>query len=118
MSKGRVVKGIEKTWCSKLCVWETDNALRQNPIHSKQHGFRTDKNTETAISEVTDYIIQAAFDTIKPAQTRTSLQAHNIKKSYYKMVHNYITHRNLYYAMNNECARRSMQCKILDHSIQ
>ena len=53
------------------------------PMHTHQHGFRTDRNTETAISGATNYIekhiyngehvfldIQAAFDTIKPEAVR------------------------------------------------
>ena len=57
-----------------------DDALKQFPVHTQQHGFRTNRNTDTPISIVTDYIekhiynhkhiigvflvIQAAFDSI------------------------------------------------------
>ena len=72
-----MIKALEK-----LCVWESDKALLRNPVHTRQHGFRSDRNTITAISEVADYIeqnvffnkhvlavfldIQAAFDAISP----------------------------------------------------
>ena len=63
-----------------------NDALKNSPIHIQQHGFHTDRNTDTAISTVTDYIekhiyiynqkhvigvfldIQAAFDSIKPSK--------------------------------------------------
>ena len=60
--------------------WESDKALQTNPVHTRQHGFRADRNIVTAISEVTDFReqniffnkhvlavfldIQATFDTI------------------------------------------------------
>ena len=69
-----LLKGLER-----LCGWKMDEALTEYPVHTYQHGFRTDRNTETAISGVVDYIerhiyngkhvlavfldIQAAFDT-------------------------------------------------------
>ena len=40
----------------KLSVWEADKAIIRNPVYYKQHGFRPDRNTITAISEVTDFI--------------------------------------------------------------
>ena len=71
------VKALEK-----LCVMRTDTTIKKHPLHTNQHGFRTDRSTETAISEVANYIekhifygkhvlatfldIQAAFDTIDP----------------------------------------------------
>ena len=55
-------------------------------MHTRQHGFRSDRNTVTAISEVADYIeqniffnkhvlavfldIQAAIDTISPEKNK------------------------------------------------
>ena len=42
-----LIKALEK-----LCVWESDKALLRNPVHSRQHSFRSDCNTLTAISEV------------------------------------------------------------------
>ena len=69
-----LIKALEK-----LCVWESDKALLRKPVHTRQHGFRSDRSS---ITEVADYIepniffkehvltvfldIQAAFDTISP----------------------------------------------------
>ena len=76
-----LIKALEK-----LCVWEAGKALQSKPVHTKQHGFRTDRNMVTAISEVTDFIeqniffnkhvlaefldIQVAFDTINPIKIK------------------------------------------------
>ena len=76
-----LVKALEK-----LITWEVDRVLENNPLNKNQHGFRRDKNTETAISSNTDNIekhimygkpvigvflnIQAAFDTIKQLEKR------------------------------------------------
>ena len=46
-----LLKGLER-----LCGWKMDEALTRYPVHTYQHGFRTDRNTETAISGVVDYI--------------------------------------------------------------
>ena len=83
------VKALEK-----LCVWQTDKTILKAPIHKNQHGFRSDRSTETAISSVTDYIeqniyhnkhvlsvfldIQAAFNTIEPTHIRDALQRKGI----------------------------------------
>ena len=69
-----------------------DEALSDNPIHNSQHGFRNNRSTETAISEVADFIerniydgknvlavfldIQAAFDTIHPSTIKHKLLEH------------------------------------------
>ena len=75
------IKALEK-----MCVKYTDEKIKTQPLHTNQHGFRQDRSTETAISEVANYIkqniyynkhvlatfldIQAAFDTIEPEQIR------------------------------------------------
>ena len=41
------VKALEK-----ICVWHSDTKIKQIPLHINQHGFRTDRSTETAISAV------------------------------------------------------------------
>ena len=67
-----------------------DEIVKENPINKNQHGFRSDRSTETAISANTDYIkqhimygkpvvgvfldIQAAFETIKPSKIREALE--------------------------------------------
>ena len=33
-----------------------DEAIQSHPIHTMQQGFRNDRNTETVVSEVADYI--------------------------------------------------------------
>ena len=81
-----LIKALEK-----LCVWESDKALQKHPVHTRQHGFRADRNTVTAISEVTDFIeqniffnkyvlavfldIQAAFDTVSPEKIKSALKS-------------------------------------------
>ena len=62
-----------------------DEVLKLKPLHTQQHGFRTDRNTETAANYIEKHIysgehviavfldIQAAFDTIKPEAVRHSL---------------------------------------------
>ena len=37
-----LIKALEK-----LCVWESDKALQSNPVHTRRHGFRADRNTVT-----------------------------------------------------------------------
>ena len=39
----------------KMCVWKMDEAINQNPIHTLQHGFRNDRNTDTALSSAINY---------------------------------------------------------------
>ena len=77
-------------------------AIKSNPIHTRQHGIRHDRSTESAISEATNYIqshipkrkfcvgvyldIQAAFDSIKPHKIKEALIKHGGHK---KMVNWY-----------------------------
>ena len=88
-----------------------DEAIQSHPIHTMQLGFRNDRNTETAVSEVADYIesniynnkfvisvfldIQAAFDTIKPELIKEKLLEHGGDPIMVKWYYNYITHRNI-----------------------
>ena len=98
-----------------------DEALKTHPVHTKQHGFRTDRNTETAISAVADYIesniykdkivlaafldIQAAFDTIKPEVIKTKLLQHGGDPKMVQWYYNYIKHRNLHVEINGETVK-------------
>ena len=34
----------------RLAGWKMKIALKNNPVHTRQHGFRNDRSTETAIS--------------------------------------------------------------------
>ena len=113
-----LIKALEK-----LCVWESDQALQTNPVHTRQHGFRADRNTVTAISEVTDFIeqniffkkhisavfldIQAAFDTITPEKIKSALKEHGINPLVTKWYYKYITNRHLYLEIN-KCKSTSM----------
>ena len=101
-----LVKALER-----LAGWKMDEAIQSHPIHTMQHGFRNDRNTETAVSEVADYIekniynnkfviaifldIQAAFDTIKPALIKEKLLEHGGDSKMVNWYYNYITHRNI-----------------------
>ena len=115
---GKVDYKIPKAWrpislsnyliktLEKLITWETARVIKQNPIHEKQHGFRSDRSTETAISANVDYIeqhilmgksvlgvfldIQAAFDTIKPELIRSKLIEHGGDSDMVDWYYNYI----------------------------
>ncbi len=51
-----ILKTLEKVWC-----WELNfTALRENPLSSNQHAFRSGYSTETALSNMVEYI-EAAF---------------------------------------------------------
>jgi len=106
-----LVKTLEK-----LCVWRMDEALLDNPIHTRQHGFRSDRNTETALSSAVNYIekhifndkivigvfldIQAAFDTIKPQAIVDALIKHGGDPEMVNWYYEYITHRNIFTEIN------------------
>ena len=45
-----ILKALER-----LCGWHMDEVLKLNPLQDNQYGFRTDRNTETAISIATNY---------------------------------------------------------------
>ena len=84
----------------KLCVWDTDEQLIDNPVHKQQHGFRTGRCTESAISGTIYFIeqqklnnktcltlfldIKGAFDNICPEHIRQEL--HKKKVRYGRMV--------------------------------
>ena len=107
----------------KLCCRNMDAKIELNPIHTRQHGFRTDRNTETSISNVVKYIethihqeqhvlavfldIQAAFDTIDPKQVKNALLLHGGDPTMVKWYYNYITHRNLHIEVKGSEAKLS-----------
>ena len=108
-----ILKALER-----LCGWHMDEVLKTNPLHSNQHGFRTDRNTETAISSAANYIekyiyngehvvgvfldIQAAFDTISPNAVKEALLKRGGDKKMVLWYHSCITHRNLHIEINGE----------------
>ena len=101
----------------KLCCWHMDENIARNPLHVRQHGFRNDRNTDTALSNVVNYIesyinneqyvlavfldIQAAFDTIDSNKIYTELVNYEADKDMAKWYLNYIKHRNLHLEVNN-----------------
>ena len=119
-----------------------EDAIKHSPVHSQQHGFHTDRNTDTAISTVTDYIerhiynqkqvigvfldIQAAFHSIRPSKIKEVILQHGgdpLKVDWY---YSYISHRNMYVDINGHqisCTtslgfpQGGIQCQILDHCL-
>ena len=97
----------------RLVGWEMKLALKENPVHTRQHGFRNDRSTETAISDAVSYIeeyilrrrkvigvsldIQAAFDSIHPIQVKKALIKHGGERRMVNWYYNYLIHRNLYF---------------------
>ena len=96
----------------KICAWHMDEMLEANPVHTRQHGFRSDRNTETSLSNVVNYLekyiyngqhvigvfldIQSAFDTIDPDKVKASLIQHGGEHNMVQWYYNYIKHRNLH----------------------
>ena len=101
-----ILKGMER-----LYGWHMKDNLETFPIHDSQHGFCSDKSTESALSSavttleqnktnnkhtiVSSLDIQAAFDSITPSCIKTALLRHGSRKEYAEWYHSYITHRNL-----------------------
>ena len=118
----------------KLCCWHMDEKIELNPIHTRQHDFRTDRNTDTSISNVVSYIeehiyreqhvlavfldIQAAFDTIEPKQVKNSLLQHGSDPTIVKRYYNYITHRNLHIEVKGSQAMKSTSTGFLQGGVR
>ena len=102
----------------RLLGWHMNKQLKTYPIHANQHGFCSNKGTESAISAVTSYIesftlknqhcigvsldIQAAFDSICPQAIKQALTKHGGQKDLIMWYYNYLTHRNIETELNNE----------------
>ena len=114
-----LLKGLER-----LCVWRVDQALIEHPIHDRQHGFRCDRSTETAISEVVDEIekhifkrkrtlavfldIKSAFDSISPEHIHRCLINHRAPLMLVDWYYNYITTRNVTLEMQDSKIKASI----------
>ena len=95
-----------------------DKALKKHPLHDNQPAFRSDRNTDTAMSSASNYIekhiynrehligvfldIQAAFDTIQPEAVEESFLKHGGDEIMVNWYYNCITHRNVYIMINSE----------------
>ena len=80
-------------------------------MHDRQHGFRKNKSTASAISDTVNYIekhmandedvigvsldIQAAFDTIQPLAIKQALHNHNLDDKLVDWYYNFLTLRHL-----------------------
>ena len=96
----------------------------QNPVHTLQHGFRTDRNTDTALSSVVNNLekgtyldqdtiaifldIAAAFDTICPGLIKRKLLEHGGDPYMVNWYYNFITHRNLHVEINGTTASKTV----------
>ena len=100
----------------KMIAKQADRDMK--PVHDKQHGFRRNRGTESAISETVNYIdkhlannepvmgvfldIQAAFDTIRPDAIKDALMAFNINPQMVEWYHSYLTKRHMITEYNGE----------------
>ena len=93
-------------------VWKMEEDLKDFPIHPKQHGFLSDKGTESALSNTTNFIekhlfqnemvlgifldISAAFDSISPDHIRNQLIKHGGDPDLVEWYYNYLVHRDIH----------------------
>lgn len=114
-----LLKGMER-----LAVLRMDVKIKSNPIHSRQHGFRSDRSTETAISEVASYIekhtmtrqfcvgvfldIRGAFDNIRPQCVYDALKKHGVDKDLADWYLDYLLHRDLFYTLGGITTSRTI----------
>ena len=93
-------------------------------MHTLQHGFRTDRNTDTALSSVVNNLekgtyldqdtiaifldIAAAFDTICPGLIKRKLLQHGGDPHMVNWYYNFITHRNLHVEINGTTASKTV----------
>ena len=107
----------------RLLGWHMKKQLESHPIHKNQHGFCSDKGTESAISAVTSHIenhllknqhcvgvsldIQAAFDSICPKSIKQALIKHGGHTDLIQWYFNYLTHRNIESELHNETFQAS-----------
>ena len=106
----------------RLAVWKMDEKIKENPVHQRQHGFRSDRSTETAISETVNYIekhlsrgdqcvgifldIKAAFDSISTDQIYKQLIAHGADHDLATWYRNMIENRQIQYEHMGETIKK------------
>ena len=106
-----LLKGLER-----LATWRVDDALQYSPLHSNQHGFLPGRGTESAISDVVNYVeqklfqsqhclgifldISAAFDSISIEHVRDSLYSHGIEPDLVEWYYHYLQRRDLHFSLH------------------
>ena len=102
-----LVKGLER-----VLLWElNDTSLSSNPLSENQHAFRRGKSTETALSNMVEYIeralikgeyalgvfldIQGAFDNVKPESIVEGMRTKNIDSAMIKWYQHYLLNRQI-----------------------
>jgi ribonuclease HI len=100
-----IVKTLER-----LIAWELETTtLRTNPLSASQHAFRKGRSTESALSNMMEYIeyalangfyalgvfldIQGAFDNIKPSSITAGMQDKRMDGSIIKWYSHYLRNR-------------------------
>ena len=109
-----LLKGLER-----IVSWHLEETtLRANPLCQWQHGFRKDKSTESAITEVINYIesakcqgeycvavlldIQGAFDNIKADRAKEALINHGFQTWFVNWYGSFLSKRYAETELNGE----------------
>ena len=87
-------------------------------MHENQHGFRTGRGTDSAISQLANYVerfllkdeaclavfldIQAAFDSIKPEHIKEMLLRYGVEPDLVDWYYHLLTHRDLSITLHSE----------------
>jgi hypothetical protein len=114
-----LLKGLER-----LVVWNMDEKIQTHPLHTMQHGFRTDRSTETAISNTTNYIekameekkycvgvfldIQAAFDSMYTTHIKNQLIKFGAEDFVAEWYFNYISTRKIAIKLQKEIVEKEI----------
>ena len=101
-----------------------DEAVIKHPINKRQHGLKSDRSTETAISSMTNYIeeyimsrrhcigifldIKGAFDSISPEHIREELLRFGGDEDMIKWYYDYLTRRDMQITMHNSTYKASV----------
>ena len=100
-----LLKGLERV----VGWYLEETVLKEKPLSKWQHGFRKDKSTETAITQVINYIesakcrgeycvavlldIQGAFDNLKAAKAKEAMIKHGLPEWFVKWYGTFLTKR-------------------------